>query len=242
MLLFYVEKLAGAMQPLTLPEEEAKHLKVLRMRIGDTVHITDGKGNLAQAILTTDNPKKCLLEISKIEFIPKKYPYHIHIAIAPTKNIERIEWFVEKCVEMGIDEISFVQTEHTERSYFNAERIHKKAIAALKQSLQYYLPQLNNIVTFKEFLQKQINHTQIAQEKQQNFIAYVDMHNRLTLFQATLPLANYCVLIGPEGDFSPEELQQAMSVGFTMVSLGKNRLRTETAGVVACHTLHIRNE
>lgn len=238
MLLFYLENLA-LNKDILLPDEEAKHcLKVLRMRNGDELHLTDGKGNLALATIVNDNPKKCLVKIKQLSFQEKNCTYSIHVAIAPTKNIDRIEWFVEKCVEMGIDELSFLQTEHTERSYFNEERIVKKAISAMKQSLNLHLPMINSLQGYDTFIKTQ------AEKKQntQNFIAYVDKENTQTLFQTAKPQGNYCVLIGPEGDFSPTELLQALAIDFKMVSLGKSRLRTETAGLVACHTLHLLNE
>jgi 16S rRNA (uracil1498-N3)-methyltransferase len=238
MLLFYLENLA-LNKDILLPDEEAKHcLKVLRMKNGDELHLTDGKGNLGLATIVNDNPKKCLVRIKQLNFQEKNRNYYIHVAIAPTKNIDRIEWFVEKCVEMGIDELSFLQTEHTERSYFNEERIVKKAISAMKQSLNLHLPVINSLQGYDKFIKTQSEQSAVNQK----FIAYVDRENTQTLFQSAKPQGNYCVLIGPEGDFSPTELSQALAANFTMVSLGKSRLRTETAGLVACHTLHLLNE
>ncbi len=231
-----------AYQSILLPEEEAKHcLKVLRMQIGESLHLTDGKGNLAVATLQNDNPKKCSLQIKNLTLHPKNYAHHTHIAIAPTKNADRIEWFVEKCVEIGIDEISFLQTEHTERAYFNVERIEKKAIAALKQSLKFHLPVINSPVPFSNFLKSQGQKTQ-EQTPKQLFIAYVGKVPPPHLFEVAKSNQSVCVLIGPEGDFSPNELTEAFQFGFQGVSLGNSRLRTETAGVVACHALQLKNE
>lgn len=239
MLLFYHENLVNSKE-IILSEDEAKHcLKVLRMHIGDSLYLTDGKGNLAEVIITSDNPKKCILQVKNITFYPKKHKHYIHIAIAPTKSADRMEWFVEKCVEIGVDEISFLHTEHTERSYFNDERMIKKAISAIKQSLNFHLPVVNPIQNLTKFFEKIAQKTPI---NPQLFMAYVDKENIKTLFKTATPNTYYCVLIGPEGDFSKTELTQAFSLGFVGVSLGNSRLRTETAGVVACHTLNLLNE
>lgn len=248
MQLFY-QPIINPETEFTLPEDEAKHfLKVLRMQIGDILHLTDGKGNLAEATIMADNPKKCKLQIKKITKIEKPYTHYTHIAIAPTKNADRIEWFVEKCVEIGIDEISFLQTEHTERNYFNVDRIEKKAISAMKQSLKFYLPVINAPVNLSNFLKNNHSLVQSAANsgheslKKEFFIAYMSKIKPKTLFQAASKNATICVLIGPEGDFSPNEVAEAFQFGYQGVSLGNSRLRTETAGVVACHTLQLLNE
>lgn len=218
-----------------LDEDESKHcVKVLRLVKGDFLYLTNGKGVLAKAQISQANTKKCEIEIADYQFTENNKSFYIHLAIAPTKNAERIEWLVEKCVEMGIDEISFVMTKHTERSHFNMERIKKKAVTALKQSLQRWLPTINPPVEFTDFIE-QINGSQ-------KFIAYVDNENTQTLFKTAQANQRYCVLVGPEGDFSKEELQTALKNGFQKVSLGQNRLRTETAGLVACCTLNLLNE
>ncbi len=250
MLLFYHENLSVSKE-IILSEDEAKHcLKVLRMKIGDSLHLTDGKGNLATVKILTENLKKCSVKVDNITNHPKNNSFFIHIAIAPTKNADRMEWFVEKCVEIGVDEISFLQTEHTERTYFNDERMFKKAVSAMKQSLHFHLPKINtlqNIETFfkSNFIQnnkKQNQQNYPNQQNQQLFIAYVDKNNPTILSKSAIPNNNYCVLIGPEGDFSKSELEQALNFGFQCVSLGNSRLRTETAGIVACHTLNLINE
>jgi 16S rRNA (uracil1498-N3)-methyltransferase len=248
MQLFY-QPIINPESEFILPEDEAKHfLKVLRMQIGDILHLTDGKGNLAAASIMADNPKKCKLQIKNITKIEKPYTHYTHIAIAPTKNADRIEWFVEKCVEIGIDEISFLQTEHTERNYFNVERIEKKAIAAMKQSLKFYLPVINPPVNLSSFFKKKHLLAQSASNfghenlKREFFIAYMSKIKPKTLFQAASKNANVCVLIGPEGDFSANEVAEAFQFGYQGVSLGNSRLRTETAGVAACHALQLLNE
>jgi 16S rRNA (uracil1498-N3)-methyltransferase len=241
MLLFYHENLTVSKE-IILAEDEAKHcLKVLRMKIGDTLHLTDGNGNLATVKIVTDNLKKCVVDIENITNYTKNNKHFIHIAIAPTKNAERMEWFVEKCVEIGVDEISFLQTEHTERTYFNDERILKKAISAMKQSLNFHLPKLNPLRSLENFYKSDFTQDH-RKENTQLFIAYVDKTNPETLFKSAIPNKNYCVLIGPEGDFSKTELEQALELGFRCVSLGNSRLRTETAGIVACNTLNLLNE
>lgn len=218
-----------------LDEEESKHcVKVLRLVKNDTFYLTNGKGVLAKVQVSHANSRKCEIETIDYQLTTKNKNYFIHLAIAPTKNAERIEWLVEKCVEIGIDEISFVITKHTERSYFNIERIEKKAVTALKQSLQTWLPQMNAPCNFDELMNK------IAEN--QKFIAYVDSENTQTLFKTAIPTQTYCILVGPEGDFSKEELQTALQNGFQKVSLGNNRLRTETAGLVACCTLNLVNQ
>jgi 16S rRNA (uracil1498-N3)-methyltransferase len=218
-----------------LDEEESKHcVKVLRLVKNDTFYLTNGKGVLAKVQISNPNSRKCEIETIDYQLTAKNKNYFIHLAIAPTKNAERIEWLVEKCVEIGIDEISFVITKHTERSYFNTERIEKKAVAALKQSLQAWLPQLNPPCSFDELMNKVTEN--------QKFIAYVDSENTQTLFKTAMPTQTYCILVGPEGDFSKEELQTALQHGFQKVSLGNHRLRTETAGLVACCTLNLINQ
>ncbi len=218
-----------------LDEEESKHcVKVLRLAKNDTFYLTNGKGVLAKVQVGNANPRKCEIETIEYQITNKNKNYFIHLAIAPTKNAERIEWLVEKCVEIGIDEISFVITKHTERSYFNTERIEKKAITALKQSLQTWLPKINSPCSFEELMNK------ITEN--QKFIAYVDNQNTETLFKMATPAQTYCVLVGPEGDFSKDELQISLQHGFQKVSLGNNRLRTETAGLIACCTLNLINQ
>ena len=216
-----------------LPEEEARHcLKVLRMKRGDTVYITDRKGNIFETRLLTEDPKKCHLQIISTQTEPEK-PYTIHIAIAPTKNADRTEWMVEKCVELGVDEISFIACEHSERKFFKTDRVEKIAVAAMKQSLKSRLPAIHEIVPFKKFIEQPL--------PEQKFIAHLEEGKRELLQHMAQKNKEYCVLIGPEGDFSPEEIRLAQAKGFLAVSLGESRLRTETAGIVACHILNLVN-
>ncbi len=216
-----------------LDAEESKHcIKVLRRKKGDELNITDGKGNFYTTIISKADAQQCHFEIKeKIKETPKAFS--IHIAISPTKNPERIEWFVEKAVELGIDEISFVHCKTTERPYLKIERMQKVAISAMKQSLKATLPKINDIIKLDAFI-KESN----AASK---FIAYVEYSNPAHLQQVVNAHSNYLVLIGPEGDFSEDELALAMHYNFKKVSLGNSRLRTETAGLATCHILNLIN-
>jgi len=215
------------------PEESGHCIRVLRKKGGDKITITDGLGSIYTARILEANSKKCSFEILETESLPPK-GYNIHIAIAPTKNIDRIEWFVEKCTEIGIDRISFFTGKYSERKILKTERLRKKSIAAMKQSIKARMPIISELQKFEEMLNTVDDNTD-------RFIAYVDHSNNDSLFRLASKGQNYCVLIGPEGDFSSEELKIALSLGFRKVNLGNSRLRTETAGVVACHTLNLIN-
>lgn len=220
-----------------LPEEEAKHCtRVLRHQPGDTIHITDGKGNLYEARLTTEKPKLASFELIQQLRKAEQRPYPIHIAIAPTKNSDRLEWFLEKSIEFGIEEISLLQCRHSERVKINPERLHKKAVSAMKQSLNLQMPRINTLLKFPDFIKN------IEAAATDRFIAYVDERIPQHLKDAAKPKQPSCVLIGPEGDFTTEEIELAMKAGFIPVSLGKSRLRTETAGMAACHILNLIND
>jgi 16S rRNA (uracil1498-N3)-methyltransferase len=217
-----------------LPEEEARHcIKVMRLGMGDTIHLTDGKGNMYLTEIASTDIKKCHLKIIDTQSGFGKKPYHIHISIAPTKNADRTEWMVEKCVEFGVNEISFIACERSERKFFKTDRIEKVAIAALKQSLKAYLPTLHEIVPFKKFVELEL--------QKQKFIAHLEEGKRELLQAIAHKNSSYCILIGPEGDFSAEEVQLAIGKGFMPISLGESRLRTETAGIAACHILNLIN-
>jgi 16S rRNA (uracil1498-N3)-methyltransferase len=226
--LFYLPEIANG--NTHLDAEESRHVvKVLRKVAGDELTITDGNGFFYQVRITIADAKKCAFEIVSKEEFPKRN-YCIHIAIAPTKNIDRTEWFVEKAVEIGIDKITFFQSKTSERKTVNLERIQKIAISAMKQSQQAWLPIISDIGSFKELLKEKAD---------QKFIAYVDAANPDHLKNVAKPKGDYLLLIGPEGDFSSEELHLALENKFHKVSLGTNRLRTETAGLVACQLLNL---
>ncbi len=218
---------------LYLDQEESKHcIKVLRRSKDDELKITDGKGYFYSAVITKADPQQCQFQI-KEQVLEIVKDFSIHIAISPTKSPERIEWFVEKAVELGVDEISFIHCKTTERPFIKIERLEKVAISAMKQSLKATLPKVNDLIKLDTLI-KQSNETS-------KFIAYVDHSNPAHLKGLATPSRNYLVLIGPEGDFSDGELSQAIQQGFKKVSLGSSRLRTETAGLAACHILNLIN-
>jgi 16S rRNA (uracil1498-N3)-methyltransferase len=227
--LFYQPEIQNGAHYLDI--DESRHaLKVLRLSSGSPMAVTDGKGFTYEAILKKATPQRCEFEIIETKSSHKR-PFEVKIGIAPTKNIDRTEWFVEKCVEIGIDHIYFFHSRNSERKTLNLERLIKKAVSAMKQSQQAWLPSLHQLRPFSKVIREA--------SASSKFIAYVDAHNTTTLMEAARGKKESLVLIGPEGDFSTEELQKAEMAGFQKVSLGPNRLRTETAGVVACHTLNL---
>jgi len=232
MSLFYVPTLSSAH---ILPEEESQHaVKVLRLKVGDEITVVDGVGGFYKAKIINPHPKHCTFEI--IDSIPEfgKRDYRLHIAIAPTKNIERLEWFIEKATEIGIDEITPVVCRFSERKVIKAERLEKIIVSAAKQSVKAYFPKLNPLCTFDELM--------MHHQSTQKFIAHCYEDEKKLFQNEIIKSSDVLILIGPEGDFSKEEVQKAISLGFIPVSLGNSRLRTETAGVVACCTVVLRNE
>ena len=233
MQLFYVPNISGA--EVILNETESKHaIRVLRLNEGDQIELIDGKGGFYRARITDANPKKCKLSIidSQTEF--GKKDFHLHIAIAPTKNIDRTEWFLEKCTEIGIDEITPLLSEHSERKVIKPERLEKILVSAMKQSVKAYLPKLNELTKLSDLLQ------QATETKK--YIAHCIEGEKPHLKNVVKPGEKVLILIGPEGDFSPEEVNLALQSGFKAISLGDARLRTETAGVVACHIVNLAND
>lgn len=217
-----------------LDQDESKHcIKVLRKQVGDEINIIDGKGTFYKAKITNANPKKCEFEI--IETTKEANPsFHRHLAIAPTKNMDRMEWLIEKVTELGIDEISFFQSFHSERKIIKIDRLEKKVISAMKQSLKAKKPILNEIISFNKLLEN-VN----AENK---LIAYVDFENKVHMKNELDLQKDSLVLIGPEGDFTPEEVDLAVTKGFKKVSLGNSRLRTETAALAAVHLMNLAIE
>lgn len=230
--LFYSENIS---EPVTtLSEEESKHIiRVLRKKTGDNVYFTDGKGYNYECTIIEANPKKCAIEIINKTQGSDKRDYIIHIGIAPTKNISRFEWFIEKATEIGIDCITPIICEHSERKDIKPERLLKVITSAMKQSLKSYLPIFNNKVSFTDFVKNNF--------EGDKYIAYIDKDVTLELSDAYKKGNNALILIGPEGDFSYDEVELAKQHGFTPVKLGKSRLRTETAGIVSCHTISLSN-
>jgi len=213
-----------------LNEEESKHcIRVLRMKKGGEVHLADGKGTHAVATIIDDNPKKCLLEINIRNLTSGIRNYRLHIIVAPTKNFDRIEWFIEKAVEAGIDEITFIECENSERAKVNMERCEKIAVSAMKQSKQWWLPKLNELVKLNELMK-------LKSIEGSKFIAWcetgqTEQFSHLISKSTSQPIT---ILIGPEGDFSQAEVEQAKQAGFVPVSLGDSILRTETAALYTC--------
>ncbi|TAG43155.1 MAG: 16S rRNA (uracil(1498)-N(3))-methyltransferase [Cytophagia bacterium] len=217
-----------------LNDEETHHLlRVLRMKVGDICEVIDGKGNLYTTKIIQIHKKKCELFIQNKIFSPKN-DYQFHLAIAPTKSIERIEFMLEKCVELGIDKVTLLLTKHSERKQVNIERLEKIMISALKQSQQKYLPIIENMIDFKVFIENDFENTQC-------FLAHLE-ENTKSLKSIIQPKKNTLILIGPEGDFSKDEILLAKNKNFQMVRLGKSRLRTETAGLYANFMYQLINE
>jgi 16S rRNA (uracil1498-N3)-methyltransferase len=209
-----------------LDEEDSRHcIKVLRKKSKDIIHIVDGKGGLFECEITNPHEKKCEFVILSEQENVQKRDFYLHIAIAPTKNADRLEWFIEKCVEIGIDEISLILTKHSERKFQRTERLEKIAISAMKQSLKAYLPKINELISFEKFIKT-------VKEKQKLIAHLTDDAQPLT--SIIEHNSSFCLMIGPEGDFSKDEADLAQSAGYQVVTLGNSRLRTETAGVVAC--------
>lgn len=221
----------------TLSEEESAHcVRVLRYTAGDEILITDGRGTTYTARITNPHPKHCDFEIIASEKQEKHHAFHLHIAIAPTKNIERMEWAIEKCVEIGVDEMTPLLCRFSERKQLRTDRLEKIILSAAKQSLTPYLPVLHELTPYDSFVREQ------AKLNQQNFIAHCYKDEKRFLKDEMELSRDVLVLIGPEGDFSEKEVADALALGFVPVSLGNSRLRTETAAVVACHTAVLLNE
>jgi 16S rRNA (uracil1498-N3)-methyltransferase len=216
-------------------EEESKHcIKVLRLKNGEQVNLIDGVGGLYLAEIIDDHPKRTTLKVLNIQKEFAKRNHYLHIAIAPTKNIDRFEWFLEKVTEIGIDEITPIICEHSERKEVKIERSNKIITSAIKQSLKAYHPILNPQISFKEFI-----HQAKADKK---FIAHCEDGEKQALAKDFEPKDNYLILIGPEGDFSPDEIELALQSGFVPITLGESRLRTETAALQACFEINYLNK
>lgn len=218
-----------------LPEEEAAHaVRVLRLQPGDEVMLTDGEGCFYRAEITTATNKRCLVRV--LETLPQEplWSGHLHIAMAPTKNMDRTEWFAEKATEIGFDELTFLNCRFSERKVIKTERIAKILVSALKQSLKARLPRLNEMTDFDRFVTQPFTG--------QKFIAHCYEGEKPLLKDVVQHGEDALVLIGPEGDFSPEEVEKALANGFRPISLGRSRLRTETAALVACHILNLLNQ
>lgn len=208
---------------ILIDSDEQQHItKVLRMREGEEIFVTDGNGNLAKGNLVFEG-KKVSLDVTEIKENLPDFSPKLHIAIAPTKNIDRIEFFVEKAVEMGISEISFILTEKTERKNISIDKLRKQAIGASKQSHRFHFPKVNDLIKFSDYM-KNLN-------PENTFVAHCNENLKRINLNDIPNLENYTFLIGPEGDFSDKEIQLLAEKGIKAVSLGNQRLRTETAGI-----------
>ena len=231
--IFYTPEISG--NTYTLTETESKHcVRVLRLEQGDEITLVDGRGGFFTAEIAEPNPKRCMVNVIKSELDFGQRNFQVHVAIAPTKNIERLEWFLEKSTEIGINRVTPLLCRYSERKEIKADRLEKVMVSAMKQSLKAYLPQLDPLTKFSDFISQPFDG--------QKFIAHCDLQQRDLLKKMVVPNQNYLILIGPEGDFSSEEIELAIKAGFHPVSLGDSRLRTETAGVVACHTFNLLND
>lgn len=233
MQLFFQENISPPL--ITLDADESKHLtRVLRKKQGDEIFLTNGKGELFTCVILDASPKKSTLKVLYIKQIPGD-EFHIHLSIAPTKSPDRMEWMIEKITEIGFHELTLLETANTERSYLKTDRLEKKIISACKQSLKFHTPKLHPITPIDRILDSE------NFQGYQKFIAYVDENHEQHLFDVAEPNGRYLILIGPEGDFNFQEIEKALHAGFKPVSLGKSRLRTETAGLAAVQMLQILN-
>lgn len=218
-----------------LPEEEAGHcIRVLRLTEGDEILLTDGKGMFYKAAISRAHPKHCEVDILESWQQPALWNFQLHIAVAPTKNMDRMEWFAEKATEIGIDAITCLNCRFSERKEVKPARLEKILVSAMKQSQKATLPVLTGMTDFRTFVTQPFDG--------RKFIAHCEEGDKKLLKQLYQPGENALVLIGPEGDFSPEEIELALKNGFQPISLGESRLRTETAALVACHTIHVLNQ
>lgn len=218
----------------TLCEDESRHcVKVMRHRVGDTVFVSDGCGKRYECKIADANARGCMLEIVKCEELPEP-TYSLHMAVAPTKNIDRFEWFVEKAVEIGVAKITPIYCDHSERTTLRTDRLRRIVMAAAKQSLKSYLPEVTEPVSCTDLI--------ASAEEDQRFILHCEEGEKEHLFNACQTSRSTLVLVGPEGDFSAKEIGSALSHGFVECSLGKERLRTETAAVVATDIVSIKNQ
>ncbi|ADY53482.1 protein of unknown function DUF558 [Pseudopedobacter saltans DSM 12145] len=232
---FYTPDLNFEENVYVLNEEESRHCsKVLRLKIGDRIHLVDGIGGFYLGEIIEDHPKRTKLTIVSKEKDFNKVAFHLHIAIAPTKNIDRIEWFLEKATEIGIQEVTPVICEHSERKDVKTERLEKIMVSAMKQSLKAYLPKLNKPQTFKSLISS-------VGSDVHKYIAHCIPTEKREIADSFKREEKYLILIGPEGDFSEKEVQIALENGFVPITLGKSRLRTETAALQACFEINYLN-
>jgi 16S rRNA (uracil1498-N3)-methyltransferase len=234
MQLFYTPDIDPSLPQYFLSEEESKHaVRVLRLAVGDAVTLIDGKGGLYKAEIKDAHPKRTILQINAVITGFNKRNHYLHIAIAPTKNLDRVEWFLEKATEIGIDEITLIICQRSERKEAKVERLDKIITSAIKQSIKAYHPVLNAAVALNQFLKQPFDG--------QKFIAHCDEGEKISLAQSIEKQSRYLILIGPEGDFTPAEVSAALQNGYKAITLGESRLRTETAALEACFEVNFLN-
>lgn len=232
MQLFYTPDINLSTTIFSFDKNESRHIiKVLRKKEKDQLQLTNGQGLLCNSHIISANEKKCVIQIISTELQPAPWKYHLHIAIAPTKMNDRYEWFLEKATEIGIDEITPIICDNSERKTIKTDRFKKVIISAMKQSLKFQLPRLNEPIRFSEFIKNDF--------KGSKLIAHCAKTDKQILEQEIVANDNITVLIGPEGDFSTKEINTALQHKFIPLSLGKSRLRTETAGIVVCNAISI---
>lgn len=218
---------------VTLDEDESKHaVRVLRLTVDTEVMLVDGKGTRAFAKVSEDHPKRCSLQITDRKKETTERNFKLHIAVAPTKNLDRLEWFIEKATEIGIDSIILISCDHSERFTVKLERMEKVTVSAIKQSQQSWLPEVKGVISFKEFIAS-------VPPQSQKYIAHCAEGDKVLLKKQLSPSGDIYILIGPEGDFSKNEIESAITNGFKAVSLGERRLRTETAALVALMSVNL---
>mgnify|MGYP006152211437 FL=1 len=233
MQLFYNSNIKSDDKSFFFDKEESKHIvKVLRKKESDKIFLTNGLGCLFESEIISASEKKCEIRIANVRFF-EPTSYHIHIAVAPTKMNDRLEWFLEKATEIGIHEITPIICDNSERKVYKIDRAEKIVQSAMKQSLQMYLPKINEPISYSQFVKQTIDG--------QKFIAHCEETERKAFQNEVKPNEKVTILIGPEGDFSTKEIKLALENQFIPVTLGNTRLRTETAALVACHTIVVKN-
>lgn len=234
--IFYTPDISG--NSYQLNEEESKHcIRVLRLSVGDVIQLVDGKGGFYTAEITADNPKKVGLSVLKVQTEFHKRNHYLHIAVAPTKNIDRIEWFLEKATELGIDEITPIISDRSERKIVKEDRLNKVITSAVKQSIKAYHPQLNDAISLDQFLKTPFDGECLIA----HCIEGEESGEKKYISDLIEPHGRYLILIGPEGDFTPAEVETALNKNFKPLTLGENRLRTETAALAVCFEVNYLN-
>lgn len=236
MQLFYAPEVDFALGAYSFSEEESRHIvRVLRLGAGEELYLTDGRGSLIHAEITQASPKNCMVALRETTPEFERRPYRLQLAVAPTKNTDRIEWLAEKATEIGLDVLTPLLTDHSERRVLRTDRLEKIVAGAMKQSLKAYLPRVDELTAFSELVRRPFDGLKLIAHCEKEY-------ERVLMKDIVQPGRDVLVLIGPEGDFSPAEIALALAGGFQPVSLGRSRLRTETAALAAVHTVALINE